>query len=575
MRTRVAITAVVAGLVGPAVPALAQSAGGTESAAVRAQEASAALLQGNAQQAIALYSEALKDPALPNDRRATLLNDRGVAHWRANQLKAAIDDFNRSVTLFPENASVYNNRGNVLLALNLPQEAIKDFNRAVLLQPGYAAAFHNRANAQLKLGQPQVAIEDFSRAVALAPQSAAPLTGRGQAQLLLNRPYTALRDFSRAIGLDAKEGNGYRNRAEVYLAIDNSAEAIEDLTRAITLSPNKVELYVVRGRAFLAAKNAQSALKDFSKAIELQPRHTGALAYRGLAHSLLSQPDEALADLSRAIELDHRNVLAYVHRAATYRQMGQPETGLRDIERALKLDPKHAEAYRVRGQLHEARGHPDEAVQDYKQAVALDARLREALDALERLTGEARPEAQEVAGAGKGEWRVYQRPDGGLFAMSGRFAKLMVPLEPAAGGEPRIVEWEERAAPFKGIGVLRYVSAGAGGVAIQQAAVVDLAATKVMALEIEQQGEARSKWVWDEGKLVVTGLDGVVNEYALRDSGRSRVAGAADPRRPPRPGDPWTGDGAWSPWYQGGSRPPPRPQQQYKPKTLFELLFKF
>ena len=112
------------------------------------------------------------DKTLPNDRRATILNDRGVAYSRRQQPKEAIDDFNRAIQLYPEYAAVYNNRGNVLLGLGAVREAIKDFDRALVLAPGYAAAYSNRAGAYMKLGQVELAIADYTKAIALTPPTA-------------------------------------------------------------------------------------------------------------------------------------------------------------------------------------------------------------------------------------------------------------------------------------------------------------------------------------------------------------------------------------------------------------------
>src|SRR5262249_1593055 len=103
------------------------------------REAAAALVRGNVDQAITTYSEVLEDKSLPTDRRATILNDRGVAYSRRQQQKEALDDFNKAIQLYPEYAAVYNNRGNVLLGLGAVREAMKDFARALLLAPGYAA----------------------------------------------------------------------------------------------------------------------------------------------------------------------------------------------------------------------------------------------------------------------------------------------------------------------------------------------------------------------------------------------------------------------------------------------------
>src|SRR3990170_1543038 len=127
MRSRLA--ALLLGVLAAAGPALAAGEEGQR----RAQEAALAQSRGNLEQALSLYSEALKDATLVNDRRAAILSDRGVVHARLNQPKLAIEDYNRAIQLFPEGPVAYNNRANTLLALGLIREAIKDLDRAILL----------------------------------------------------------------------------------------------------------------------------------------------------------------------------------------------------------------------------------------------------------------------------------------------------------------------------------------------------------------------------------------------------------------------------------------------------------
>ena len=173
-----------------AAPGEATTAGPAQAGS--AQEGASALLRGNVSQAITLYTEALKEPSLTNDRRGSILNDRAVAYARSGQTKLAIDDFNRAVQLFPEHPATYHNRGNLLLALGLPKEAIRDFDRAILLAPGYAAAFANRAGAHDRLGLHDEALRDYTQAVELMPQSAVPLAGRGRVLLTLGKPHAAI-----------------------------------------------------------------------------------------------------------------------------------------------------------------------------------------------------------------------------------------------------------------------------------------------------------------------------------------------------------------------------------------------
>lgn len=557
--------------------------------ASRALEAGSALAQGNPQQAIALYGEALREPSLTNERRSTLHNDRGVAYWRARQHKAAIDDFNRAITLLPESSAAYNNRGIVLLGLNLVNEAVKDFDRAIVLTPGYVSAYHNRATAHFQLGNLDAAGQDFSRAIELSPpsspQTAAPLVGRGRVRLAQSRTFAAVRDFTRSIGLDGKDAASYRYRAQAYLANDNTSDAIEDYNRAIGTDPNNAELFVARGRAHLTAKNNAAAMKDLGRALEIDPRSAQAFVYRGLVKARQSQFEDALADFSKAVESDPRYVPAYVHRAWTYRQMEQPETGLRDIERALKLEPRHAESFKVRAELHEALGRKDEAVADFRQALSLDVKQRESAEALARLAGEASIEAQELLGKGNGGWRVFRRSDGSYLASTAAHPRLLVTLEMAGPGEPRIAGWEEQANAFKGIGVLRYEAGAAegrlgAGHTVELAAVIDLSAARLVSIEPNRIGDAGSKWTWEDGKLIVAGIDGLTNEFRLRDQSKVKPAVASsedeDERRRRRASA--GGDGpAWAPWNEGRPQRSDRASQdrshQKKPKTLFDLLF--
>ena len=71
-------------LLGALVFWLVLSAAGAadDQSTLRAREAGAAMARASFDQAIALYTEALADKTLPNERRAILLTDRGVAHAR-------------------------------------------------------------------------------------------------------------------------------------------------------------------------------------------------------------------------------------------------------------------------------------------------------------------------------------------------------------------------------------------------------------------------------------------------------------------------------------------------------------
>jgi tetratricopeptide (TPR) repeat protein len=533
----------------------------------KAQDGAAALVRGDTGQAVADYTEALKDTALANDRRATILNDRAVAYARLGQPKLAIDDFNRAAQLFPEYAAIYNNRGSLLLALGYPDEAIKDFNRAILLAPGYAAALGNRAGAFSLVGHPDQAIGDYTRAIKLMPQAAAPLAGRGRVYLGVGRPHAAIRDFTRAVTADPRFATGYRSRAEAKLEIGRSQDAIEDLSRAIAFDVGNGELYLLRGQAYLASDNTEAALKDFSHVIELDPKSARGYAARGLAYGMSQASEPAFADLNRAIELDPRSALAFAYRAVVYKQSSQADIGLKDAETALKLEPDGAEALWANGELEEAQGHNESAVVDYKRALAVKPGLKLASAGLQRLGADLGDEEdREVPGLGIDKWKVVQHGSQ-YFAVSDLYKKLRIPLEMAGEGQPQLLEWEVKPAPLLGIAILRFkggVTPGPQGPEeVEQVAILDLDANSVIAIEPHREGTKVANWTWQDDRVVVASVDGATDEFILR---------AARPVAQNNQRYTATDGGGWSPWGQLDA-PQDHGERRHRPRTIFQLLF--
>lgn len=544
-----------------------------------AQDAASNLLRGNTQQAITLYTEALKDPKLSNDRRGSILNDRAVAYARSGQAKLAIDDFNRAIQLYPEHAATYNNRGNLLLALGLHKEAIRDFDRAILLSPGYAAAHANRAGAFDRLGKPDEALRDYSRAIELIPQSPVPLAGRGRVLLALGRPYAAIRDFSRAANTDARFANAYRGRASAKIRIGRYDEAIEDFSRAIAFDNASAELHVLRGHAYLGVRNHASAIRDFARAIELEPSNTAAYAARGLASGYVEAFDDAFADINRAIESNPKNPVSFAYRAVVYAEAGQTDVGLKDIETALKLEPNRPEALWARGVIAEAQGRTADAIADYRRAADANPELTIAAVALKR-TGGALGDTDDVpvAGTPVDGWTVVQRGNA-FFATTAEFPGLRVPLESPGSGVPRLIDWEARKPPYKGIGVLRFAGGSVltkGGPApVELTAIVDITTRTVIAVEPHKIGPKQASFNWEDGRIIVAGIDGTTDEFSVRTSGTAALA--AGGARRPFDGQPGSAiDNALG--YGPLGQKPPRPaavqaKRAPKPKTIFDLLF--
>jgi len=539
-----------------------------------------ALMSGRANAAIANYSVALASDTLTREKRAILLNDRGVAYWRDKRAPEAITDFNKAVGLYPEYAAIYNNRGTVLLELGLIDEAIKDFDRAILLGPKYATAYNNRAGAHMKRKAYDRALDDYTKAASLRPGDAVPLLGRGRIHLVANRPFAAERDFTKGISLAPKLVEIYEQRRKARQAIGRQDGAFEDLNQMVALRSDSVEGFLERGNAYLARNQRKFALRDFDAAISLAPEHIGGyigrarvmLAYRGV-----SKASEAI---ETALALSPNAPDAQAVKAAVLQAQGDLPAALATVNAALKVKPTNVLALLTKAAVLEAMAQPDKALRFYQRARKHEPTNRQAPDPIERQTGTTPATKRKViAGAGLDGWRVVMSGKKRYFAEHEKYTRLQVPLEVYGKTAPRILDWEQKDGAYRGIGVLRY-SAGTRRVkgkqvAIEQAAIVDLKARAVQGIEPVKVGDQAALWRWEDGALTVRGTDGLVNMFALR---RPIVAKKRTRRKTARQSD-WLAD----PWGIQGNRASNRPatkrrskrrsRKRRKKKSLFDLIF--
>lgn len=528
----------LAGLFAGAAPIAAQA---QDTILLRAREGAAALMRGQYDKAIATYDEALAAPEIADFIRASLYADRGVAKWRATNTKEAIDDFNKSIQLSPDNAAVYNNRGNALMDLGHADEAVKDFDRAIALSPNYGAAYNNRGNARVALGQHNLAFQDFRKAVELMPQSAVPFNGRGMAHAELKRYHAAVRDLSRAIGLNPKYVAAYRHRADAYLALGMYRDAVADATQVLTLEPDvpNPDILFLRARAHTGDRKLNFALDDLNKVIESKPDLVDAYIERAVVFIQAKRTDDAIGDLNRAIELDPQNVRAYATRASAKLQAGTNDDALYDVNQALQLAASDAFALRVRGNIYEALQRPDEAIADYRAALALDPFQAESREALERLKQEVPAAEGRVLGEPVAGWVIKEPQPGRYIASNPKYPALRTELEMFGTGTPKILEWKQLKDALTGIGLLKYYAGDFGdgaATSLEYVAIVDTRANKVIAVEPHAWGEATAQWTWQAVSVVVTDPDGNANEVQLRKARQRAPAVARDEWGFDRPG---------------------------------------
>ena len=90
----------------------------------------------------------------------------------AKRWNEALNAYNKTIDLNPNDASAYNNRGLAYDNLDKDDLAIADYEKAIELNPKYAKAYNHRGSAYEKLGNYEQAIADIKIAAGLGDSAA-------------------------------------------------------------------------------------------------------------------------------------------------------------------------------------------------------------------------------------------------------------------------------------------------------------------------------------------------------------------------------------------------------------------
>ena len=133
---------------------------------------------------------------------ANVLNSRGIAQEKLDNLRRAEEDYSAAIEVNPRYANAYNNLGNVKSRNGDYLGAIEDYSRAIQLNSVFVEAFYNRGIAKENVEDYRGAEEDYDKAIGMNPNYIDAYCRRGMLKQILEDYSGALADFDKVIELD-------------------------------------------------------------------------------------------------------------------------------------------------------------------------------------------------------------------------------------------------------------------------------------------------------------------------------------------------------------------------------------
>jgi len=314
----------------------------------------------------------------PNPIKAKEYYENGVEKSRNKDAAGALQAFNKSIQLDPNNAESFYWRGNANYDLQKYQEAIGDYSQALALNPKYVQAYFNRGLARHDFNDKRGAIEDYTQALKLQPNDADTYYERGVAYLELQDYKAAIQDFNSVIRLQPNLVKGYHSRGLARAASSDLQGGIGDYTEAIKLDAQNVDAFYSRGRARFHLGDYQGALADYSQVIAIDPKSGDAYANRCSTQLNLGAHQAAIDDCTQAISLSDEDGVPYNNRCIAYLNLKDYPKAIADCTQALKVNPNDYNAFNNRGLARSAGGDPQGAIADFTAAIAFNPNNAEA-----------------------------------------------------------------------------------------------------------------------------------------------------------------------------------------------------
>ena len=314
----------------------------------------------------------------------------GFALSQKGRLTEAIEQYEKSLKLKPQNAWAHNNLGTVLAQLGRIPEAIRHFEEATRLQPDFAGAHYNLGNALVQEGRLSEAVAHLATTVRIEPDSAKAHFSLGTTLLQLGKLTEAIYHLERTIALAPNLTDAHNHLGVALIGQGRVSEAITHYQQALQLNPGDADAHYNLGNAFVRLGRHADAILHYQHAVQLKPQDFKA--HNNLANVLsqLGRLQEAIDHYEQALELkpDYADALNNLSRA--WLRMQQPSNAVRYAERACELASNSvaiyldtlAVAYSEAGRLEDAAQAAERGVAaaraagDKQLAQDIEARLR-------------------------------------------------------------------------------------------------------------------------------------------------------------------------------------------------------
>lgn len=297
---------------------------------------------------------------------------RSVAKIDLEDYKGAETDATLCIERNPFIVDAYQVRGVARQNQRKFKEAITDYDKGLSMRPDNKIFLMNRAICLLEIKEYERCDTAFKHLLKVDSKNERVYLGLAQLSLAQKDTLQALDYVNQSFTISKNSAYAYALRAEINARFNkNDSAALTDMNELIKLQPQVADHFINRAFIKYRLDDYFGAMSDYDYAIGLNPSNTTAIYDRALLSAEVGEDAKSIADLTTVLQLDPNNFLALYNRAQLYLRTQQYRKAVHDYDLILKKYPRFESGYMARAEAKRQYGDQKGSQRDTETAIAI------------------------------------------------------------------------------------------------------------------------------------------------------------------------------------------------------------
>ena len=304
--------------------------------------------KGNYDDAIEYFNKEIKE----HPRNASAYLGLGAIYYDQKKYDEAYKVVNDAIETIPKKdkhllSSAYYYKGTILLATTDTVAALQNFEKSISLDPKFADVYEKRGQIYYEQQKYDLSNSDYTKLIDLKPAYEMGYMGLGRNFNIQEKYDEALNQYDKVIKMYPDYSSGYSFRGETYLNQKEYLKAIDDICKALSIDSDR-KAYVL---LFEFPKDQENLVAAKLKGLSAENPLTGEyFYYLGQIYHLNKHYDKSKEILEKALEIDnHPVILSLISK--NYREMGDYEKALDYKEQEIQIRPDDETLFAEKGDI--------------------------------------------------------------------------------------------------------------------------------------------------------------------------------------------------------------------------------